>query len=366
MKVERPAIVFLVLATSLAPSSVVEQDWERVGPELELRYPRDHGVHPRSRTEWWYLTGNLETPEGRSFGFQLTFFRSGLDAREPGAGDSPLRARDAFAGHLVIADVEAGRVLLAERLRRGSSALVRASPQDLDLELEGFALARREGDLLALSAADAAQEIALALELRPTKPLVLHGERGLSRKGPEPGNASAYASWTRLRARGSLSIGGRQNEVEGSAWYDHEFGTSQLGAGVVGWDWFALQLDDGRELMLYALRRADGGADPFSAGTLVEADGRALPLGREDFRIEALAHWTSPRSGARYPAAWRIELPRHGLRLEASPRIADCELDTRASTGVTYWEGPIAVRGSSSGRGYAELVGYAGSMAGRF
>lgn len=340
--------------------------WKRVEPPLALAFPRDHGAHPDFRTEWWYVTGNVEDERGARFGFQLTLFRNGLDPSAPEPGDSPLRAREVYAGHLVVSDVGARRTVLAERLRRASSSLVGASDTELDLALENWSLARRADGVLVAKAADPAHGIGLELELAPRKPLVLHGTGGYSRKGPEPGNASVYASWTRLAASGTLAIEGRARPVRGAAWFDHEWGTSQLGAGVVGWDWFALQLEDGRELALYALRRTDGMPSEFSSGTLVEADGTTRHLARGDFTIEALATWKSPRTRAEYPARWRIVVASAQLDLELEPLVPDSELDTSRSTGVVYWEGPVAITRGAQGRGYAELVGYAGSLAERF
>ena len=188
----------------------------------------------------------------------------------------------------------------------------------------------------------------------------------MSRKGDEPGNASAYLSWTRLSVSGTLGLDGVADAVRGTAWFDHEWGTSQLGEGVVGWDWFALQLDDGRELMLYLLRREDGSPAAVSAGTLVAADGTSRSLSLADFAVEVTDRWRSPHTGAEYPAGWRVRVPSAALDLRVAPPVPDCELDTSASVDVTYWEGPVRFSGSHAGGGYVELVGYAGSLAGRF
>jgi len=188
---------------------------------------------------------------------------------------------------------------------------------------------------------------------------VLQGERGLSRKGPEPGNASYYYSLTRMPVRGTVSLGRESLAVEGLAWMDREWSTSALGEDLAGWDWFALQLDDGRELMFYQLRRKDGQADRFSAGTLVDPHGRVRPLGPDDVRLEVLATWRSPRSGVTYPARWRLAEAERGLVLEVAPRLAGQEL----IVGFRYWEGAVTVRGTEgdhavAGHGYVELVGY--------
>lgn len=373
------ALAALACPTSAARQHTVAPDaagqapseWRTIEPGLALEFPRDHGAHPDTRIEWWYVTGQVADGDGRRFGFELALFRRGRELPPEGAEDAEAesaRARQVYAGHLAVTDVAGERTLFAERLRR-AGPLAAASERDLDVALEDWTLARRADGRLALDAADPAQRIGLALSLAPAKPLVLHGGDGWSPKGPEPGNASAYVSWTRLAVSGELTVDGAPRAVTGEAWYDHEFGSTVLGDGVVGWDWFGLRLADGRELMLFHLRRQDGGIGEASAGTLVERDGSARALGRADFEIEALARWTNPRTGATWPARWRLRVPSAGIDLEAAPLVADCELVSTASTGVRYWEGPVRLsdaEGRAAGEGYAELTGYAGSMAGRF
>ncbi len=357
------------LAAALAAPGIVvagSEGWLEVGGPPELALPRDHGAHPEYRTEWWYLTGLVESETGERFGFQLTFFRQGLAPGLGGPGASALRARQVLAAHLAVADIGRQRFLHAERLRRADGGLAGFATDDLELWLDDWSLERRPDETLAARARDAEQAIGLELELRPGRDLVRHGDRGYSQKGPEPGNASAYLSWTRLLAAGRLEVGGRTIEVRGSAWFDHEWGTSQLGDGVVGWDWFSLRFDDGRDLMVYRLRRADGSADPFSSGTLVGADGETVRLGRDDVAITPSAWWTSPATGARYPVRWQLQVPSADIELEVRPLLEAAELDGTATTGVVYWEGPVAATGSTTGEGYAELTGYAGSLEGRF
>ena len=340
--------------------------WETVVAPPALSFPRDHGAHDSFRSEWWYVTGRLRDAAGREFGFQLTFFRQGLDPSSPAPGGSALRARQVLAAHLALGEIGDGRMRFAERTRRVAGGLAAASAEDLELFLDDWEMRRAPGGTVALAAFDRDVGIGIRLELAPSAPLVLHGDRGISRKGPGTGNASVYVSWTRLAARGSVTLDGRTAQVDGIAWFDHEWGSSQLGPGVAGWDWFGLRLTDGRDLMVYRLRAADGSAAAESSGTLVAPDGMSRRLAASDFTVSARTWWTSPRTRARYPAVVRIAVPSAGLDLETRPLIPDSELDAVRSTGIVYWEGPVGVAGSVSGEGYAEMTGYAGSMAGRF
>jgi predicted secreted hydrolase len=321
-----------------------------------LSFPSDHGPHPDFRTEWWYYTGNLTTAAGRHFGFQLTFFRIAL---APGAvvRASAWATRQLYFAHFAVTDTAGVRFHAFSRSSREALGLAGASASPFRVWIEDWS-AEGDGSSARLRASHG--DVALDLELSAAKPVVAQGDRGLSRKGPEPGNASFYYSFTRMPARGVVRLGRETLEVSGEAWMDREWSTSALAPGVQGWDWFALQLDDGRELMFYLLRRRDGAIDPFSAGTLVAADGTVRALEPGDVRVETLAHWTSPRSGVRYPARWRLSVPSAALQLELSPRLADQEL----IVGTRYWEGAVAVAGSAAGgpivgQGYVELVGYA-------
>ena len=246
-------------------------------------------------------------------------------------------------------------------------------------------LVERRGSAVRLVARDAASCLSLDLELRATKPLVAHGDRGLSPKSDELGNASYYVGYTRMDARGRISTtdtaagGGRAAvDVTGEAWFDHEWSTSALGSGAVGWDWFSLQLDDGRELLHFQIRREDGGIEAVSGGTLVERDGRTRRLSRDDVRIEVLRRWTSPDTGATYPSRWRLAVPSEGLDLAVEPWLEAQEM----RTSFVYWEGAVRVSDAAApdsdagrrrpvgprvtGHGYVELTGYAGSMQGVF
>ncbi len=358
----RLAALVLVLATPAATAA----EWARIAAPLALVFPRDHGSHPVFRTEWWYVTGQLADPSGRRLGFQLTFFRRGLDPLPPAPGSSALRARQVLAAHLAVAEIGERTMRFAERVRRIAAGLAGASEDDLDVFLDDWQMRRLASGVITLDAGDRDGGLALTLELRPEKPLVLQGEGAVSRKGPESGNASAYVSFTRLAARGRLTLDSRERSVQGEAWFDHEWGSSRLGYDVVGWEWLGLRLADGRELMLYRLRTAGGGAATESAATVVEGDGSVRHLASGEFTLEPLSWWTSPRNGARYPARLHVRVPGVGLDLEVRPEVADAELDARASTGTVYWEGPVAVTGTTPGEGYAEFTGYAGRVAGLF
>lgn len=333
---------------------------------LEVRgftLPDDHGPHFEYQTEWWYYTGNLEDAAGERFGFQLTFFRRGLSPGAPPAGPG-LATNQIYFAHFAVTDVVGGRHVGEERFARGAGGLAGAAADPLRVWLEDWEVSGLSSDGSALRLSAHGSEVALDLELEALRPLVGHGDRGLSPKSEEPGNASYYVSYTRLSARGALEIRGERRSVSGQAWFDHEWSTSALGPGARGWDWFSLQLDDGRELMLFQIRREDGSLEPVSGGTLVEPDGSTRRLGMEDVRLEVLDHWTSPASGARYPAAWRLSLPAHALELRVRPVLADQEM----RTSFVYWEGAVDVdvAGAPGGRGYVELTGYARSMQGVF
>jgi predicted secreted hydrolase len=350
----------LSVAEALAPAST--EGFERALVPRELAFPADHGPHPTFRTEWWYWTGNLRAAADggeRRFGFQVTFFRSAL-APTVAPRQSAWGARDVYMAHFALADVGAGRFHARDRLARGALDLAGAASEPLRVWVGDWAAeaGAPAGWPLRLRAGEG--DVGVDLTLSAGKPPVLQGERGLSRKSAEPGNASYYYSLTRMPVAGAVRVDGRALAVEGLAWMDREWSTSALSPDQVGWDWFALQLADGRELMLYRLRRRDGGISPESQGTLVAADGAARVLDRDAVEVVVLDHWTSPRGGTRYPARWRLRVPAANLDVVVTPLLRDQELDLA----VRYWEGAVQVEGTADGRplagaGYVELVGYA-------
>ena len=332
----------------------------RADAPRRLEFPADHGAHPDFRSEWWYFTGNLTAADGRHFGFQLTFFRQALAPELP-ARRSAWATNQAWMAHFALTDTVGGRLHAAERFARGALGMAGAEAAPFRVWLDDWQVAGSAagGDLFPLRLSAAQEHVALQLDLEAAKPLVLQGQDGWDRKGPEPGSASYYYSFTRLAARGHVHIGDEPFAVTGTAWLDREWSSSPLPRGLAGWDWFSLQLSDGSELMFYRLRRADGSATPFSSGTLVLPDGNAIALGASDVRLRPRRHWRSPRSQRQYPVAWQLEIPSRALALDLEPRLDDQELELA----VRYWEGAITARGRVGDRpvtaqGYLELVGY--------
>jgi predicted secreted hydrolase len=368
MKRARQASVggLLLLGTAcLALFSVGPEEWARADRPRIWTFPADHGAHPAFRTEWWYFTGVLAGPDEKAFGYQLTFFRQGLRP----AADDPANAwslRDAAMAHFTITDEAAGTFRSEDRLVRTGPGLAGWSAATLDVHVLGWS-ARLENGAVALRASKGG--IALDLVLVPRKPPVLHGQGGLSRKGPAEGESSYYSSWTDLETKGTMTPGpGRAPlAVRGRSWFDHEFGSGMLSPEQAGWDWFSLHLSDGRDLMIYLLRRRDGSIEKTSSGTLIDAEGRARPLGREEILIDVLDHWSSARSGGRYPSRWRVRLPGERIDLEILPIVPDQEVRAASIPALVYWEGAVRGQGRARGRalaaeGYVELTGYAGDL----
>lgn len=327
-----------------------------LGPKA-LRFPEDHGAHDAFRSEWWYLTANLTDARGARFGIQFTVFRQAIappGTMQADADASRWRTGQLYLAHVGITDVAAGRHEAFERSARGALGLAGAESEPFRVWVDGWSLESGGQSFLPLRLAVRTRSgLSLELRLDGTRPMVLQGDAGFSRKGREPGNASYYYTYTRLAARGVLERSGMRLGLSGSAWLDREWGTSVLGREHAGWDWFSLQLDDGRDLMVYRLRRRDGQRDPFDAGTLVQPDGRSEHLESGDFTLTPLASWTDERD-VRWPLRWRLELPGRKLSFEIAPVLEDQLM----RTSLTYWEGAVDVHGSAAGVGYLELTGY--------
>ena len=322
-------------------------------------FPADHGPHPEYRQEWWYTTGNLAADDGERFGFELTFFRFALAPPGTSApGDSAWRAREIYMAHFAVTDPGRGRFRFAQQLSRAALGLAGAQGAPLRVWLGDWFLVADPGEAQRWRLHAAGEGYGLDLQLDVSGAPVLNGAAGLSVKSGTAGDASYYYSLPRVAVRGQLSRAGAALPVAGLAWVDREWGSGGLGAQEVGWDWFALQLNDGTALMFYALRTATGTRDPHSAGTFTEASGVAQPLPAQAVAIEVTRTWTSA-AGVRYPGAWRLRAPALTLDLEVTPLLADQELRGPPR----YWEGAVEVRGTRAGRalagrGYVELVGY--------
>jgi predicted secreted hydrolase len=333
----------------------------------EWHFPQDFGPHPDFQTEWWYYTGNVETSEGRHFGYQFTIFRRAI-APQDSATDSEWRTRQLYMAHFAVSDINGGQFHHQQRFSRGSAGLAGATVDPrYHIWLEDWSVMAQDDDATRTILTAEAGDFAVNLTLEQTKPPALQGQNGLSPKSDEPGNASYYYSLTRLLTSGTIRIGDQTFAVSGATWQDHEFSTGALGENAQGWDWFGLQLDDKRELMLGEIRLVDASREPAFGGLLVDPDGSTRYLTSHDFTLTVTDSWTSPHNGAVYPAGWDVSIDMgeaDPLDISITPLLADQEL--LGSGGVDYWEGAVKISGDASGYGYMELTGYMQAMTGRF
>lgn len=362
----RNALVWaaIVVAWTAGIGTAVAKGFAVAEPGYRYVFPRDHGPHPSYQTEWWYYTGRLTAESGRTYGYQLTFFRRGIDAVAVRNNPSKWALKNIFLAHFAITDDAQRTFQFAEKTNRPGVATAGADSKRFKVWNGPWSAEEREGVIVLSAVAD---DRSILLRLKPSRDPVIHGVGGVSLKGPGKGQASHYYSMTRLDTSGTLTINNRLETVKGLSWMDHEFGSNQLGEEQVGWDWFGLHLDNGMDLMLYRMRRADGTVEPASSGTLIEPDGRAIHLPREAFGFSIRDVWTSPKTKTVYPSRWVITVPDHGIEMTLTPTVPNQELVTTQSTRVTYWEGSVSVKGrvgeaTVTGSGYAELTGYAESL----
>jgi len=336
------------------------------GP-CDLEFPKDHASHHGYRTEWWYYTGNLQSAAGNRYGFQLTFFRRRIIPLESEkkwpTPASAWRASQIYLAHAAISDLDGNRHSSAQSIGRGVLGIAGELRDDdivrIFLKKWSTRISPKAHHLKVIS-----DSFSFDLNLTPVKPPVFHGKEGYSRKGSTPERASCYYSLTRLETKGKVRIAGNTFAVNGQSWMDHEFSTAPLEPGLVGWDWFSLQLSDNTEIMVYLLRQKDGKLNPASSGTYIRSNGKTRHLSRHDIELTVTDTWNSPNSKAIYPARWRLRIALLAMDLVIAPNLADQEMRTNESTGVTYWEGSVSVRGLKEGRringqGYVELTGYA-------
>jgi predicted secreted hydrolase len=357
-------VLLLVVA-----SAGIAAEWKVAQPGWSYEFPRDHGSHPGFKTEWWYFTGTLADSTGRQFGYQLTFFRQGIRVpSEQRKERSRFIVDDMKFGHFALTDLANKRFIHHQKLSRGafneSGVQANVTGAGKVAWLEDWTLSIDDAGRFVIAGSSPEGRVNLTLEA--AKPWVIHGEGGISQKAAGEGRASHYYSGTRLRSQGRVSIDGDEIEVKGESWFDHEWATNQLTAEQIGWEWFSIQLEDGSELMLYQMRRRDGSSDQTSSGTYVVKDGSSQHLRRDDYKLTPTKYWTSKATGARYPTAWKAEVPSLALQLDIEAAMPEQELVLKP---IAYWEGMIRISGTRAGKdiqghGYMELTGYAGPLVG--
>lgn len=323
-----------------------------VVPGYPLRFPRDEGSHPEFRTEWWYITGWLDTPAGKPLGFQITFFRT-----RPGSGNgnpSAFAPRQILIAHAALSDPGRGRLQHDQRTARAGFSLAGAEQGRLGVWIDDWSLKQEGG---AYRARIPAREFQFDFTFFPSQPPLLQGKSGFSRKGPRPESASYYYSQPQLELDGSLTRSGKTERAGGMAWLDHEWSSSYMDPQAAGWDWAGINFADGGALMVFRMRDKQGGA-LWTGGALRSAEGRTQVFEPDDIRFMPLRTWRSPRTGTDYPVTWQIRAGMLELRLE--PLMDDQEHDARLSSGIIYWEGAVRAlhNGKPAGKGYLELTGY--------
>lgn len=331
--------------------------WDKARPGLEYQFPRDHLFHPTFKTEWWYFTGNLEGENGRKYGFQVTFFRQGVNEN---ASESNFAVRDLAFAHAAITDIDGKKFHFGQEVSRMNFGEAGFGGTDRVAWIKGWSLRLTPEGAWKFTAQPRGQNIELTAT--PEKPPVIHGKDGISQKAAGDGHASYYYSQTRLKMTGALILDGKPVPVQGVGWFDHEWATNQLAPDQVGWNWFGLHLNDGRDLMLYQMRRSDGSIDPASSGTLISKTGETQHLSQQDFILRPQSRqWISPATNAKYPLDWEVTIPSVGLSFITRAELPNQEMNLAP---VVYWEGATRLESTtgSIGYGYMELTGYGDAL----
>ena len=351
MRLGRRRLLLAPLAL-LAPRARADVDFPDVRGDVALAFPRDEAAHVTFRNEWWYVTGWLRDAQARERGFQITFFRNRPGVAE--ASGSRFAPRQLLFAHAALADPDHGRLIVDQRAAREGFGLARASEQAMDVRIDDWSLVGSDDGYRTHVLATA---FAFEFSFAARSPILLQGDAGVSRKGPDPHDASYYYSRPHLDVSGSLTLRDRSTPVTGVAWLDHEWSSRYLMQGAVGWDWTGVNLDDGGALMAFRIRDARGEA-LWAGGAYRDALGARRPFGPADVTFRAVRHWRSPRTGIAYPVSFRVRTAEREWLLE--PLFDDQELDARAGVGVLYWEGAVraTIDGRGAGRGYLELTGY--------
>ncbi len=354
-----PLLLLFILSYPLKDKAAMAGSFFRKAqPGYKYNFPVDHFAHPEFQTEWWYYSGHLRTDEGRRFGYELTFFQAGIESQRKRESISRWVIKDIYFAHMAISDEDKKEFHFWEKINRKGPGIAGAENDRLLVWNEGWCLQEKN---MAHHIKAKEEGYGMDLLLMPMKSPVIHGLDGIIRKSQDSNMASHYYSLTRLNAQGRIWIRGKRFDVKGLSWMDHEFFTSQIAKGILGWDWFSIQLDNQMEIMLYLFRLKGGEIDPVSSGTIVKTDGEAVHLLSSEISIIHTGTWKSGKSGAVYPSVWQIDIHEHEISLEVKPVFKEQELVTKQKI---YWEGSCKVSGTLkgqriSGLGYAELTGYA-------
>ena len=325
-------------------------------PARTLSFPRDRGSHPDFKTEWWYITGHC-TSGTRTFGFQLTFFRSRVDSTQ--SMTSKFAAKQLLFAHAAVTDVDGKKLWHDQRIARDGFGVAFASETDMAVKLRDWSL-QAQGNRY--TAELPANDFGLKLQFNETQNVLLQGQQGLSRKGPEEKQASYYYSQPQLAATGSLRVQGKTFDVTGTAWLDHEWSQELLAPGAVGWDWMGMNLLDGSALTAFRLRDKAGNA-LWDGGSFRSANKDLYIFSRGEVIFKPTRFWKSPLTQTSYPVEWIVRTPADFFTVKAV--IDNQELDSRQSTGAIYWEGLselIDSNGKRVGSGYLEMTGYAAPL----
>ncbi|WP_434110975.1 lipocalin-like domain-containing protein [Paraburkholderia caffeinilytica] len=347
-----------------APAFTATAEFAAVTSDHPIALPQDTGAHPAFRTEWWYATGWLTTPDNQPLGFQITFFRSATD--HDAADPSAFAPSQLIIAHAALSDPALGHLAHDQRIARQGFGLAYAKPDNTDVKLDAWKIIRAADGHYDVTVD--ANGFALHLALTPTQTPLVQGEHGYSRKGPRPEQASYYYSEPQLRVSGSvvrpIAAGGNsrgETAVTGAAWLDHEWSSTLLDTDAVGWDWLGANLTDGSALMAFKVRSRDGHT-VWAHAALRNRDGQVKTFGHDEVDFTPVRTWRSPRTNTSYPISMTVKTGALMWRLD--PLMDDQELDSRQSTGAVYWEGAVRVsrEGVDVGRAYLELTGYANAL----
>jgi len=344
-------LCFILMLILYSPASA--QEYLDVTQDYKLKFPEDFYYKKDYKVQWWYFTGHLFDESGREFGYEITFFVVNVQQREY---KSAFGVNLIHISHFAVSDVARKEFYFSDKAEAGAYGFAGAEENRL---LVWVGNNRLEGTAEEMHLKASGGDRAIDLRLKPVKSVVLNGEKGYSRKSEEsPLLASFYFSYTDMNTEGKLTLGDKTFHVRGKSWFDREISTKGLGEKLAGWDWFAIQLDDQREIMLYLLRNKDGSADAYTSGTFIYKDGEYLRLSKDDFSVNTVAYYKSGKTGARYPSEWEIRIPSEKLMMRITPLITDQEVLAYNTTWNHYWEGTCKVEGTVKGRAYVEMTGY--------